>query len=557
MKHLGLYSSKFEFIINEIIESYARKEGPIVIYCEWVWFGILVLSKTLQRLGWDLVKLGDSTSIKKKPRFGIWSTESLEYMGIPTNNQELYTTNLQKIINSKENSNGELCKVVLITVTEGISFKNVSQVHIINPWWNESRMEQIIGRGIRFLSHVNLPEEKQHVAVFYHCSVLDTFDKYPNVNKIVNDAIKKVQMNHKKIDIESKVDENDNYAFSYRNYKDFARLTIEQKVYITARRKNNINSQFEIALKGTSVDLELNEYGNLIRLEEMNNPALKVIKNTKIMYNRSQNKYYSYDSITKNLSNMEMFFVNNEEHQKPVWPSMYYDIKNPVNLENEWKQHSIDTIINEKGEEMVSIIVTENIESFNNNEHVRDKNFQDLMKYAISKGEEKKVWDYFEIQRIKTKLFDLLVSTYNLSTGQGMNDLYETFTHTILKKQGNRAELRDKIINGTATKELTIGFLNEVNKKAYLKSAVNVNELKSIIKNMHVKRPLKKYKIKSIENRLKNLFITSNGNDMDKIRNILLDKFGINPELVEKSTDIDLYQIFNECTIRERNKKKE
>ena len=43
---------------------------------------------------------------------------------------------------------------------EGVSFKNVKQVHITDPWWNESRIEQILARASRYCSHSNLPSEE-------------------------------------------------------------------------------------------------------------------------------------------------------------------------------------------------------------------------------------------------------------------------------------------------------------------------------------------------------------------------------------------------------------
>ena len=47
------------------------------------------------------------------------------------------------------------------SVREGVSFKRVRQVHILEPYWNMSRYEQVIGRAIRFCSHKDLPIEKQ------------------------------------------------------------------------------------------------------------------------------------------------------------------------------------------------------------------------------------------------------------------------------------------------------------------------------------------------------------------------------------------------------------
>ena len=36
----------------------------------------------------------------------------------------------------------------------------------MEPSWNENSIEQIIGRGVRYKSHVNLPKYKQNVIIY-------------------------------------------------------------------------------------------------------------------------------------------------------------------------------------------------------------------------------------------------------------------------------------------------------------------------------------------------------------------------------------------------------
>ena len=68
-----------------------------------------------------------------------------------------------KAITDNSNKNGENIKVVLITkaAAEGLDFKNIRQLHILEPWYNNSHTEQIIGRAIRNLSHCSLPFEQK------------------------------------------------------------------------------------------------------------------------------------------------------------------------------------------------------------------------------------------------------------------------------------------------------------------------------------------------------------------------------------------------------------
>ena len=91
-------------------------------------------------------------------------------------------------------------RVVLGTETaaQGLDFKRVREVHVLEPWWNMSRVRQVIGRGVRRCSHVSLPESKRNVTVYLHCTTRsgdrETLDQRiyrEALNK--NDAIRDVE----------------------------------------------------------------------------------------------------------------------------------------------------------------------------------------------------------------------------------------------------------------------------------------------------------------------------------------------------------------------------
>ena len=51
------------------------------------------------------------------------------------------------------------------SIKEGVSLLRVKQVHIMEPYWNMSRLEQVIGRAIRFCSHKDVPFDEREVQV--------------------------------------------------------------------------------------------------------------------------------------------------------------------------------------------------------------------------------------------------------------------------------------------------------------------------------------------------------------------------------------------------------
>ena len=56
---------------------------------------------------------------------------------------------------------------------EGIDLKGTRSMHIMEPHWNEARIDQVIGRGVRFKSHAHLPAKEQNVTVHRYLSTLN------------------------------------------------------------------------------------------------------------------------------------------------------------------------------------------------------------------------------------------------------------------------------------------------------------------------------------------------------------------------------------------------
>ena len=66
----------------------------------------------------------------------------------PDNNLELIACT------NENNANGEIVKVVIVSKagSEGLDFKNIRQVHILEPWYNINRIEQTI-EAVKNLNH--------------------------------------------------------------------------------------------------------------------------------------------------------------------------------------------------------------------------------------------------------------------------------------------------------------------------------------------------------------------------------------------------------------------
>lgn len=67
-------------------------------------------------------------------------------------------------------NNSESIKIIIGTDnhSEGLSFFNIEQIHIVSPWWNLGKMKQVCGRGNRLNSHKKLMENKKRDLLEHH-----------------------------------------------------------------------------------------------------------------------------------------------------------------------------------------------------------------------------------------------------------------------------------------------------------------------------------------------------------------------------------------------------
>ncbi len=104
---------------------------------------------------------------------------------------------IKNMFNDKNNIRGNKCKVIMLSpsATEGIQLLNIRQEHIMEPYWNEVRIQQVIGRGIRQCSHRELPKSERVVSVYRYKVIkpaeLDPDDTVrPTTDEYIEDVAK-------------------------------------------------------------------------------------------------------------------------------------------------------------------------------------------------------------------------------------------------------------------------------------------------------------------------------------------------------------------------------
>jgi len=206
-KHLKDYSVKYDFILKKIRES----KGLIFIYSNFIEQGVLPLALVLEQNGFTRDRIeGEENLLEYSPnkKKGGGKREPVcylcgksikdkchdensndyhvfrraKYLLYYPDSKEIIKITKEEALNkfsSKNNKYGEEVKIFIGTraVSEGLDFKRIRQVHIIDPWYNLSKHAQIIGRAIRKESHVDLLPEERNVEIFQYASLVSSKEK--------------------------------------------------------------------------------------------------------------------------------------------------------------------------------------------------------------------------------------------------------------------------------------------------------------------------------------------------------------------------------------------
>ncbi len=154
-------SSKYSAVMELIEES----EGNVFIFLEEVrGSGLLLLAAVLEQHGFELYLGEDMNNILPGKRYTMCVGSS-----------EICPNNSDRLdgFNSDINRNGEYVRILLGSrvIGESITLKNVRQFYCLTPHWNDSTVDQAIGRVVRNGSHLSLDEHHRHVNIYIHASV--------------------------------------------------------------------------------------------------------------------------------------------------------------------------------------------------------------------------------------------------------------------------------------------------------------------------------------------------------------------------------------------------
>ena len=161
--NVATYSAKFASVLRCISESH----GVVLVYSNIVDLGAQLFAMCLEEHGFA-------------PAMGapLLAETSGEVQARSSGTYALFTSKTSRgdiksllgRLKQSGNKDGKDIRVIIASpkVSEGVDFKYVRQVHVLDPWYNMSRIEQVIGRGLRTCSHALLHPLEQNCTVYLH-----------------------------------------------------------------------------------------------------------------------------------------------------------------------------------------------------------------------------------------------------------------------------------------------------------------------------------------------------------------------------------------------------
>ncbi|CAH6420051.1 NTPase [uncultured virus] len=249
--YLKYFSIKFYTALTRINETVYGKRGPGLsfVYSNLVRVGVEVFQQVLQHNGYLEFQENASSYILKRdtkcyycdhtygdhsrlpesiPKHDFFPATYVSFTGksddsadqIPEEKHRV----LDNVFNTSANADGKYIKVIIGSrvMNEGITLKNIKDIHVLDVHYNLGKVDQVIGRGIRYCTHYD---------------IISPDLPYPEV-----------EINKYVVSMDSG-------------------LTTEEQLYQKAEQKYTLIKRTERILQEEAIDCPLNRNGNIFQSE--------------------------------------------------------------------------------------------------------------------------------------------------------------------------------------------------------------------------------------------------------------------------------------------------
>lgn len=227
VKNVVANLSEYAPKIKDLVETIQNNPGKHVVYCTFVESGLRVIEAVLRSKGWvsynDVLTKPSLAKTKKGLVFAVWDGTTDD------KSKSLIKATVNDPVTNLE---GDKIRVILgsPSIKEGVSFKHVQHMHIVDPLWNTSAKGQVEGRAVRFCSHSDIPEDhpvldrKVLVHLYRICADIEYADEN---NETADEKIYNIVLPKKKLRIEAGEAALKKVAFDYYLFRKLYRDSSE------------------------------------------------------------------------------------------------------------------------------------------------------------------------------------------------------------------------------------------------------------------------------------------------------------------------------------------
>ena len=161
LQNIAKCSAVYAGIIRSILQN---KRKLHFIYNSFVHgSGAIVLGKLLNLFGYVPANGSETT---KTTRYAVLTNATVD---------QAQVERIIRRFNAGDNMNGDYIHIIIGSriLSEGITLKNIQEIHVATSHWNYSELAQAIARGVRLESHRDLIEDGQQavVTIYQHVSL--------------------------------------------------------------------------------------------------------------------------------------------------------------------------------------------------------------------------------------------------------------------------------------------------------------------------------------------------------------------------------------------------
>lgn len=181
LQNIDEFSPKMAKILTNI----AKHGGdPGIVYSQFVsGEGIGIFARVLKALGWQQYGEKEGSSADD---YNISKATSSKVFGILSG--DIDPEERARLIHDY-NAKDSPIKLLLLSgaVAEGIDLKRTRHVHVMEPFWNYARINQVKTRAIRYFSHEDLPIDERNVQVYIYLSDYPTNYPQSKIKEVTTD----------------------------------------------------------------------------------------------------------------------------------------------------------------------------------------------------------------------------------------------------------------------------------------------------------------------------------------------------------------------------------